>query len=201
MPTEYNDDDSLEKYIDVCAHLHAIIIDSCISHVIIAGDFNCQPGRRFYGILSHLIRDNDLVETDIRLLSVSNDVFTYCSDNGATTSWIDHVLCSYDMNNKISDLSILYDVISSDHRPLSFVLNCHCQLNPDGVFTACVDKFSTSKLIVHDWSKIDSSTVNFYSNVLADRLDRIVVPLNLRSCCYIRCNDHSHSVDIGRYYN
>ena len=42
MPTEYNDDESFEKYIEVCAHVHAIITDSCIPHIIIAGDFNCQ---------------------------------------------------------------------------------------------------------------------------------------------------------------
>jgi len=87
----------------------------------------------------------------------------------------------------------MYNVISSDHRPLSFVLNSQCRLDPEGVF-------KSKKLIVHDWNKIDLSTVNFYSNVLNDRLDRIVVPLNLRNCCYNRCNDHSHFVDLDRYY-
>jgi exonuclease III len=32
MPTEYNDDECLGKYIDVCAHLNAIITDSCTPH-------------------------------------------------------------------------------------------------------------------------------------------------------------------------
>jgi len=71
MPTEYNDDDCLEKYTDVCTHLNAIITDSCTPHVIVAGDFNCQPGSRLYGVLSHLINDNNLVVTDLSLLSVN----------------------------------------------------------------------------------------------------------------------------------
>ena len=121
MPTEYNADESLEKCIDVCAHLIAIITDSCTPHVIIAGDFNCQPGSRLYGVLSHLASDNNLVVTDLSLLSVNSDSFTYCSDNGANTSWIDHVLCSYTMDIKISDMGIMYNCISSDHRPISFV--------------------------------------------------------------------------------
>ena len=43
MPTEYNDDDSLENYVDICAHLNALITDIEIPHVVIVGDFNCQP--------------------------------------------------------------------------------------------------------------------------------------------------------------
>jgi len=128
MPTEYNDDECLEKYIDVCAHLNAIITDSCTRHVFVAGDFNCQPGSRLYGVLSHFINDNNLVVTDLSLLSVYSDSFTYCSDNGANTSWIDHVICSYAMDNTISDMSILYKCISSDHRPISLVVNCQCWL-------------------------------------------------------------------------
>jgi hypothetical protein len=196
MPTEYNDDVSLEKCVDVCAHLQAIITDSCIPHIIIAGDLNCQPGCRFYDVLTHLINDNNLMETYLHLLSAFDDVFTYCSDNGANTSWIDHVLCSFTMNNKVSDMSVLHEYVTSDHRPLSFVLNCHCQ------FTwTDVPNNNTETFIAYDWAKSDSSVVNLYADLLADRLDQIEVPISLRSCCHVRCNDQQHCADIDQYYS
>ena len=135
------------------------------------------------------------MESDIRLLSATNDVFTYCNDNGVNTSWIDHVLY---MNNKVTDISIIYDCISSDYRPVSFVLNCHCQPTVTSISNAYVD---TNKFIFHDWSNIDTVVANLYSIVLADRLDRISVPLSLRSCCHTRCNNPLHSANIDQYYN
>ena len=48
MPTNYGDLDSLEQYVDCLSRLHALIIDTNIAHVIIAGDFNCSAGSRFY---------------------------------------------------------------------------------------------------------------------------------------------------------
>jgi hypothetical protein len=92
MPTEYNDDDILEKYVDMCANF-AIITDWDSPHTMIIGDFNCQPGTRFFDILRYLIDDNNLVLTDMSLMSADSNIFTYCSDSGANASSIDHVIC------------------------------------------------------------------------------------------------------------
>ena len=65
--------------------------ESDVSQLLIAGDFNCQLGSRFFNIFESFANDHNLCQTDINKL---NNAFTYCNDAGTATSWIDHVLCS-----------------------------------------------------------------------------------------------------------
>ena len=179
MPTEYNDEDSLEKYIDVCAHLSGIVTDCDSPHVMIIGDFNCQPDTRFFKILKHLTDDNNLMFTDMSLLAVDDDVFTYCSDNGCNTSWIDHVICSNEINFNVCDLSVLYDFSCSDHRPLSFNLNCKMLTHSLSYVDVDLHRVTT-----YDWSRVDDYSANLYSVELCSRLSEITIPDCLRKCCY-----------------
>jgi len=110
--------------LSMCANLSAIVTDCDAPNGVIVGDFNYQPGARFFEILAHLMEDNNLVMTDLSMLGATNVVFTYCSNSGSNTSWIDHVICSHKMNNNVREMNVLYDFICSDHRPLSLVLNC-----------------------------------------------------------------------------
>jgi hypothetical protein len=198
MPTEYNDDESLEDYIDVCANVNAILTDTDIPHVVFAGDFNCQPGSRFYNVLADLIAENSLILSDMSLLAAVDNVFTYCSDSGANTSWIDHVICSHLMHSYISDMVILYDYICSDHKPSSFVLKCHYQLT-----VPCLvdNNGEVNNFDAHDWSKVDAYITSHYSDELFNRLGLINVPARLHDCCHSRCNEPLHAADINKYYD
>jgi hypothetical protein len=60
-------------------------------HSVVADDFNCQSGSRFYNVLIQWANDLNLQLSDIKRLHNS---FTYCSDNGLRYSWIDHCVCS-----------------------------------------------------------------------------------------------------------
>lgn len=109
MPTEYNDEDSLERYTDVCATLDATVVDSDAPHVMIIGDFNCQWDTRFFNVLEHFVNDNNLIMSDVTFRSSDTNVLTYFSNNGSNTTWIDHVLCSHVMNNSLDNMKVLYD--------------------------------------------------------------------------------------------
>jgi len=52
------------------------------------------------------------------------DVVTYISDNGSKSSWIDHILCSHVVDSMIRDVDVINDVVISDHKPLSFNVQC-----------------------------------------------------------------------------
>lgn len=195
MPTEYNDSDSLEKYIEVCANLSAIVTDSDIPHVVIVGDFNCQPGTRFFKVLAHFMEDNNLVMTDLSVLGATNAVFTYCSDSGSNTSWIDHVICSYTMNNNVREMSVLYDFICSDHRPLSLALNCSA-IAP--YVSGRDDK--PSQIATPDWDCVDEITASLYSENMYHRLRKITIPDSLRLCCCTKCDNILHARAIDEYY-
>ena len=99
-----------------------MLVDSDINQFCIIGDMNCSQDSRFYPILNQLAISNNLNFADMRLLF---NVVTYFSDDGMHESWIDHVLCSQNIDNNITFMSVLNDYIISDHRPLSLCLNCN----------------------------------------------------------------------------
>jgi hypothetical protein len=171
MPTEYNDEDSLERYIDVCANLNAIVVDSDAPHVMIIGDFNCQWGARFFNVLEHFMIDNNLIMSDVTLRSSDTDVFTHCSDNGSNTTWIDPVLCSHVMNNNLDNMEVLYDFICSDHRSLTLKLNCSITETVASNFDAVLHSVASP-----DWTRVDSYVSNLYTADLDHRLSALVFP-------------------------
>jgi hypothetical protein len=60
-------------------------------HSVVADDFNCQSGSRFYNIFIQWANDVNSQLSDIKRLDNS---FTYCSHNGLRSSWIDHYVGS-----------------------------------------------------------------------------------------------------------
>jgi len=69
MPTDYGDSESYENYIDTCAKITAIYKDSEAVHLVIAGDFNCHTGSRFYHVFSELTADSNVICTDLTRLT------------------------------------------------------------------------------------------------------------------------------------
>lgn len=170
MPTNYGDDESLQSYIEICANLNSIIIDSDAVHTIIAGDFNCDRGSRFYSEFLQFAADTNLVLSDLIRL---NDVVTYVSDDGRNTSWLDHILCSAEIDNKVLHVSILNDVIASDHKPLSFKISCTLKMCSEAANnTGNVDL----KCKKPDWNACDAATLATYERRLDCLLQSVHIP-------------------------
>ena len=66
MPTDYQDEDSLVNYMDVCGELNSLMSHNSVIHTVVAGDFNCHNGSRFYCNFTHLLDDCSLVASDIK---------------------------------------------------------------------------------------------------------------------------------------
>jgi len=64
MPTNYGDENSRELYMDCLGKLHAVMYDSDIIHTLIAGDFYCSPGSRFFDEFKSFGDDNNMVVSD-----------------------------------------------------------------------------------------------------------------------------------------
>ena len=60
----------------------------------------------------------------------------YVSDAHCTTSWLDHVLCSQDLQRKLRLINVLDKLPSSDHLPLSVIIDVQVQSVPS-VSTIC----------------------------------------------------------------
>ena len=176
-----------------------MLTDSDIPHAVIVGDFNCQPGSRFFDVLSHVLLDNDLIISDMVSLSGANNVFTYCSDSGTNTSWIDHIVCSSTMNNALSDVSVLLDYICSDHKPLSAEL--HCAVIAPFLTVDDDDTNRNATFKVNDWSRVDTLVANIYDEALSANLSHISVPAAVCNCSGSHCNNPLHTGAIDDYYH
>jgi len=58
---------------------------------------------RFYDAFVNCATASQLELSDLKRLA---DVFTFCSDNGVHTSWIDHFLCSRSIDDMILRIEI-----------------------------------------------------------------------------------------------
>ena len=134
-------------------------------HTIIAGDFNCSYGLGFYDEFANFANDNNFVLTDYKRL---NDVVTYVHDSGIRSSWIDHVLCSFSLDAMISQLTVLNDVIISDHRLLSIDLTCTVtKIDCSNVTTTCE---------MPCWNNCDSNILSYSGEYLDNLLQNVDVP-------------------------
>lgn len=172
MPTDNGDNDCFEKFTELCASIIATYSESSAVHLLVAGDFNCQTGTRFFGTLNHMINDNNLVLSDVSRLT---DVFTYISDSGKNYSWIDHFVCSQFVDNHVCAIDVLYDFVTSDHRPLA--------LQIDGIFAVTEAPSSLGSSCGHsskvDWANANAASLNYYQCSLDYALSTVKMPIEL----------------------
>jgi len=171
MPCNYGDDESLQDYLECLCQLQALIIESDAVHTMIGGDFNSGPTSRFFPFLNSFITENYLVMSDMmRLCNAS----TYISDDGLRSTWIDHIVCSAKIDQKIFNIEVLEDVIVSDHRPLAFRVECNLVL---------LDKYSATNNSTYkrcaQWNLCDDYTLQHFQNVVDTLLQGVQVPYGI----------------------
>jgi len=104
-------------------------------------------------------------------------VFTYVNDDGRNMSWVDHILCSSLVDNLLFDLNIIYDVIISYHKPLSFKIQCHTQLSKDSIISDVATDSNCFRVPI--WDNCESSTLHYYSEHLDQLLQNVAVLLDV----------------------
>ena len=77
LPVDVGDAECLESYIATCAYVTALCAECDATQYVIAGDFNCRNGSRFYRVFMDLIADDGLCTTDSNNLV---NAITYCND-------------------------------------------------------------------------------------------------------------------------
>jgi len=202
MPKDYQDEDSLVNYMDVCGELNSLISNNVVFHTFLAADFNCHSGSRFYINFTHLIDDCSLVVSDIKRLSF--DTFTYINDSGCNMSWIDHILCSSAVDNLIVDMHVLHDFVSSDHKPLSVSLaNLTCKRIYDPTSSAAEHVASLDDAVKRSycWKLANDDSLHMYSSLLNDYLCNIDIPVDLLPCCNNLCHNSDHLDSIVKYFD
>ena len=103
--------------------LSALIEESPTSYVAILGDFNAGIDTQFEAELRELCSNLDFVVSDCDFYGRTSGMFTHVSNAHGSTSWLNHVICSRDMQAKLQPVSIIDMLPSSDHVPLSAVFD------------------------------------------------------------------------------
>ena len=189
MPTNCGDDSSLE-YVDCLSKVHATVVDSDAVHVLIVGDFNCSPVSRFFKDFIEFADDNNFMVSDLHRLT---DVVTYISDDGLKMPCIDHVLCTASVDNLVSHMSIMDDVICSDHKPLTPSLECSVATN------YCSSEHPAhSDAWLPNWQQCDDMTLFYYAQRVDDLLQQVYIPFDLLTAQALQ-NDHYDAID--QFYN
>ena len=114
-------------YHDFCFYLsklQCIIASSNTPYVFILCNFNAdiQSTSIFRAELIDFCDNNELCFIDKEMLFP--DTFTYTSQAHGTTSWLDHCITTMSGQSIISHVSIIDNVVCSDHFPLCIEVEC-----------------------------------------------------------------------------
>ena len=104
--------------------------------MIVLGDFNAAVDTVFESELLEMCKSHQLVVSDYAAFERDSGQYTYVSDAHCTTSWLDHVLCSQDLQRKLRLINVLDKLPGSDHLPLSVIIDVQVQSVPS-VSTIC----------------------------------------------------------------
>ena len=111
-----------DAYLDYLSQLELLIMSHQFDGIYFLGDFNADPFiGRAWGNLCNFISRNYMECFDFKLLDSSS--FTFVSYGNTHTKWLDHIIGRNTEGINISRTQILYDMIGSDHLPLTAVLH------------------------------------------------------------------------------
>ena len=140
----------------------SIVDESPTSHIMVLGDFNAAVDTLFETELLEMCRTLNLIISDYNEYGRESGEYTYVSDAHNTTSWLDHLLCSHDMNTKL---------IISDHLPMSIYL--HFDYPIEELVTNCEAKVERIYIPLDcsrdkdtiNWSKASDCDILYYRNL------------------------------------
>ena len=94
----------------------------------------------FEGELLEMCSRFDLVISGYETFGRTSGQFTHVNSAHGTTSWLDHVICSSDMQNNVVSIEILEKSPSSDHLALSVRFDIMCKPVTIDKYTCHSDK-------------------------------------------------------------
>ena len=176
-----------------CEIIVAFCNDINSTCIFIVGDFNADISKSSaFGSILHDFCDDfsfSIVDKDY----LPAETYTYVSSAWGTTSWLDHVICTADARECITDMTVLYECICSDHHPLLFCIDF------DFVPAYGTGSTSENKRAIH-WDSLRPCDINNYTDYTELELNKIKVPQGIK-CNDPNCRNHSHREAIDELYD
>ena len=121
LPCDMQTSDALHRYRQSLGVLNSVINEQNVNKILLVGDANADPSKgRFWKLFNEFTHSLSLQTVGEKF---PHSAFTYLCPSRDTTSWLDHVVCTPNISDKISKICVEYDNEVYDHFPLSFYLN------------------------------------------------------------------------------
>lgn len=155
LPYECSENE--DEFVDRLSKLNVLLDELDSTCVTIVGDFNSNINKPNSCFAKYLSEYCDLFKYKWSSINhLPADTYTYISDAWGSQSWLDHCISTQDSDKLITDMSVLYGNIVSDHIPLCIELDL--QLAPTVDLSA---KNSVQPRV--NWSKVSESDMNAYT--------------------------------------
>lgn len=191
MPCDKQNFEALHAYRSYLAKLNNVIEEQNVNDVIVAGDCNADPSKgRFWRELTYFKETMSFACMNEQL---PQNTFTYLCPARNTTSWLDHILCSKNIANSISDIYVNYEVAFYDHLPVCF----NVKINVDREY---VQSDPRIRQLVY-WNKISESNKLNIKSFLDDIISKYrVLEAGVFFCKRVNCKKKDHLNEIDNIF-
>ena len=187
---------TLNNYLNTLSNLELILADYNYDCINFLGDFNADPfvGRAWRN-LDDFITRNALKCFDFDVLDMNT--FTFTSYGGSHCKWLDHFVGRNCAGVKIRDMVVHYDLVGSDHLPISANLTFDDDMLEVQCCSPVADDVTSTDI---DWGKLQSSDVELIEEIV---LDAIGESMNggANRCHRTGCRDQGHIKEICMMYD
>ena len=189
MPCSDNND-ALEKYMNILDEIRALCTKSATQHLIIAGDWNADPIRndRRTSFFNTFIAQEGLI--NVLDNDIANVPYTYWNQRVTppTTSTVDHFLLSPNLTNTVTQYETVFQHNDfSDHFPVMLTLNIN--VNYQKTYKK---EFKPSVA----WHKCNDTNIESYKK----HMDKTLLKLNPKqealTCNNHKCTTHSENIRV-----
>ena len=193
--------DNAEEFHYYISRLSSIICDFSSPYVYIIGYFNSdinvlngQAVKPFGRDFLTFCDDENLAICD-KLWLNDTGAYTYVSDAHRTTSWLDHCITTLNGYAIIKKCVILYDFVTSDHKPLTVCLSMK-----DITFVTCDESLKKSSGSVK-WSELKHEQLDEYRCNTKEALAKVDIDMEVLRCTDVNCINNHHRSKIDELYN
>ena len=179
-----NNQKQISEYI---AKTNALIVNHS-GPVVVLGDLNISEKHKNFAELIEFCKSSDCHLIDLERLSPKT--VTYESQSHCSSSWIDHIIITANLLQKVQKVEVLYEATPSDHFPLTISL--HINVNRESTTGRIANV--KSKCSIVNWKRVPPTVIQNYTNLTRDNISKIEKwELCTNSNC---CNtEHCQNID------
>lgn len=176
-----------QEYLETLSELEGFLDSQDYDALAIVGDFNTdfrRDGRQRVNDLKHFMTVNNLIAKDLDFADIQ---FTYESDDGLRRSWLDHVLVSSNLLNRICEINVVCDGANlSDHRPVCVWVDW---AHPSSLPASVSCSHAPTRHLA--WYKATNKQIDMYKSLVTESCRDIEIPEDVVNCVDPNCSVHS----------